>query len=76
LRSDAARRALAGQIEALGEVIIRNSGAVRDIAHGVLNQFAELQDSMECARQRIDRAAAARAEPGKPAPFFRPRPGV
>jgi hypothetical protein len=75
LRSDAVRRALAGQIDALNEAIVRNAEAVMDVAHGVLDHLADLRDSMNRARQRIDRAAAARAEPAAPKPSSGPSPG-
>jgi hypothetical protein len=63
LSSDTVRKALVGQIEALSEVIVRDSDAVMEVAEGVLNHFVALRDSMERAKQRIDRAAVARPEP-------------
>ncbi len=55
--------------------IVRNAEAVRDLAHGVLDHLADLRDSMERARRRIEGAAAARAEPAAPKPASGPSPG-
>jgi hypothetical protein len=58
LRAEAARRALAGQIDALSDAITRNTEAALDVAYGVIDHLADLKARFERSRERIERAAA------------------
>ena len=76
LRTDAVRRALVGQINALTSAIVRNSDAVMGVASHVADHLAALRDSLEHTRQRIERAAAARDDAVTPRTAAGASPGI
>lgn len=67
LRSDAARRGVAGQVAALTEAINRNADIVMDVAHQALDHLIELRAQFIDAQQGLEQAAS-RARRGTPGP--------
>ncbi|OJW19288.1 MAG: hypothetical protein BGO51_18075 [Rhodospirillales bacterium 69-11] len=67
LRSDAARRGVAGQIAALTEAINRNADIVMDVAHQALDHPIELRAQFIDAQQGLEQAASG-ARRGTPGP--------
>ena len=62
LRANAVRRALAGQIGALGEAIVQNGEAVSAIASHINEHLTALRASLERTLRRIEQAGAERGE--------------
>ena len=62
LRADAVRRALTGQIGALGEAIAQNGEAVSAIANHINEHLTALRASLERTLHRIEQVRAERAE--------------
>ena len=62
LRADAVRRALTGQIGALGEAIVKNAEAVAGIADHINEHLTVLRASLERTLHRIEQAGAERRE--------------
>jgi hypothetical protein len=58
LHADAVRRALAGQIGALGEAIVQNCEAVSTIANHINEHLTALRASLERTLHRIEQAGA------------------
>jgi hypothetical protein len=75
LRAEAIRRALAGQIDALGAAITRNAEAALDVAHGVVDHLSDLRDRFERSRKRIE-LAAANTDTQTTRPGSAPSPGL
>ena len=62
LRANVVRRALAGQIGALGEAIAQNGEAVSAIANHINEHLTALRASLERTLRRIEQAGAERGE--------------
>ena len=62
LRADAVRRALTGQIGALGEAIVQNGEAVSAIANHINEHLTALRASLERTLHRIEQAGAEHGE--------------
>jgi TrwC relaxase/AAA domain len=62
LRSDAVRRGLARQVDALNAAIVRNSEAIMGVAGHVRDHLAALRDAMQRTRERMEQAATRRED--------------